>query len=141
MDICVVEKRGTKEPGQITDLAWFGSHRNGSCDTASSEWDSTHEWWYQHYHMRFIHAWALRAYNFAKTASALLTVTSRPGSFSAYTILPLSMMAAYLAVRSPMVQPNFFEKSVLESERKSCYVDVSRCTIRNGPYVSISERD
>ena len=38
-----------------------------------------------------------------------LTVTSRPGSFSAYTIFPLSIIIAYLAVLSPILHPMFFE--------------------------------
>lgn len=48
------------------------------------------------------------------------TVTSRPGSFSAYTTLPWSMIMAYLAVRSPVDQPRLFENLASGSLRKSC---------------------
>ena len=61
----------------------------------------------------------------AITASALDTVTSLPGSFSAYTTLPWSRTMAYLAVRSPMVQPIDCENLVPGSLRKS-YTQDSR---------------
>lgn len=69
--------------------------------------------------------WYKPAQSLAKIASALLTETSRPGSFSAYVILPLSMIRAYLAVRSPIVQPSFVENEVPGSERKSWVAKVS----------------
>lgn len=56
----------------------------------------------------------------ANTDSAEDTVTSLPGSFSAYTTLPWSTIIAYRAVRSPLSHPRLLENAVSVSDRKSC---------------------
>lgn len=58
-------------------------------------------------------------YSLARTASALETVTSRPGSISAYVIFPWSMTSAYRPVRPPATHPNLLEKAQSGSERNS----------------------
>jgi hypothetical protein len=49
-------------------------------------------------------------------------VTSLPGSFSAYTTFPWSIIIANLAIRSPVVQHMLFENLVSGSLRNSCRI-------------------